>query len=106
VNTSTNPAAHGSVVSVFVNGLAPNPDVQSAPVQLSAVDGWSVTNIVQVNPFVLRVDVQTPPALPPPGLGCNGSLCRLTLNSLYESSGDPHSSSTVGQAFGGVAHVQ
>jgi uncharacterized protein (TIGR03437 family) len=106
VNTSTNPAAHGSVISVFVNGLAPDPEVTSAPIQLSAVDGWSVMNIVQVNPFVLRVELQTPPALPPPGLGCNGLLCRLTLNSLYDSSGDPHSSNTVGQSFGGVVYVK
>jgi hypothetical protein len=98
---STNPAPPGSVVSVFVNGL-----VSDFPVQLSTTDGWSVTKIVQVNPFVLRVDAQVPPAVVPPGfVGCTGS-CRLTLFVLNSSSANPHSSSVDGQAFGGIVYVQ
>jgi uncharacterized protein (TIGR03437 family) len=101
VNTSTNPAPQGSVVSVFVNGLAPDPSIVSAPIQLSTVDGWAVTNVVQVNPFVLRVDARVPPSS-----DCNVPLCRLTLYSLNDATGDPHSSSSPGQAFGGVVYVQ
>jgi uncharacterized protein (TIGR03437 family) len=59
-NSPTNPALLGSVISLFVNGLAQDPDVNYGPLQLSAAPGWQVTNIVQVSPFVIQVDVQLP----------------------------------------------
>ena len=49
MNSPTNLAQPGSVVSVFVNGLAPDPQVNYAPLQLTAANGWQVTNIVQVS---------------------------------------------------------
>jgi uncharacterized protein (TIGR03437 family) len=101
VNSSTNPAPQGSIVSVFVNGLVPNPDVVSGPVQLSTTDGWSVTNIAQVNPFVLRVDARVPQ-----NSYCNVPLCRLTLYSLDMATGNPHASNSDALGFGGVVYVQ
>ena len=88
MNSPTNLAQPGSVVSVFVNGLAPDPQVNYAPLQLTAANGWQVTNIVQVSPFVVQVDVQ----LPSPLTNVPGISGDLMLN-FY------------GQAFGGVVFV-
>jgi uncharacterized protein (TIGR03437 family) len=60
VNSPTNPTALGSVVSIFVNGLAANPDLAMPPLQLYAGNGWSVINYSQTNPFVLQVALQVP----------------------------------------------
>ena len=97
VNTSDNPAQPGSVVSVFVNGLSGFTSLVTdfQPVELSITDGWSVKNIVQVTPFVLRVDAQ---------VGCAG-VCPLTLYMLNPSFG-PHASSPFDLAFGGIVYVQ
>ena len=59
-NSPTNPALLGSVISVFVNGLAEDPDVNYAPLQLTAPAGWQVTKIEQATPYVIQVDVQLP----------------------------------------------
>ena len=48
------------MISVFVNGLAPDPQVNNAPLQLTAPIGWQVTNIMQVTPYVIQVNVQLP----------------------------------------------
>ena len=46
---------------MFANGLAQDPDVNYAPLQLSAAPvGWQVTNIAQVSPYVKQVKVQLP----------------------------------------------
>jgi len=87
-NSPTNLAQPGSVVSVFVNGLSPDPQVNNAPLQLTASSGWQVTNIVQVSPFVVQVDVQ----LPSPLTNVPGISGELMLN-------------FGGQAFGGVVYV-
>jgi uncharacterized protein (TIGR03437 family) len=89
MNSPANLAQPGSVVSVFVNGLAPDPQVNNAPIQLTASNGWQVTNVVQVSPFVVQVDVQLPsPLTNVPGI--SGSLM-LSFD---------------GQAFGGVVYVK
>jgi uncharacterized protein (TIGR03437 family) len=88
LNSPTNLAQPGSVVSVFVNGLAPDPQVNNAPLQLTAANGWQVTNIAQVSPFVVQVDVQ----LPSPLTNVPGISGSLMLN--FD-----------GQAFGGVVYV-
>jgi uncharacterized protein (TIGR03437 family) len=89
MNSPTNLAQPGSVVSVFVNGLTPDPQVNNAPLQLTASNGWQVTNIVQASPFVVQVDVQLPSILTNvPGI--SGSLM-LNFG---------------GQAFGGVVYVK
>jgi uncharacterized protein (TIGR03437 family) len=88
MNSPTNLAQPGSVVSVFVNGLAPDPQVNNAPLQLTAANGWQVTSIVQVSPFVVQVDVQ----LPSPLTNVPGISGSLMLN-FY------------GESFGGVVFV-
>jgi uncharacterized protein (TIGR03437 family) len=105
LNSSTNPAQLGSAVSVFVNGLTPDPQVVSAPLQLYTNNGWSVTNIVQATPFVLRVDLRVPAPLVN-NFSCHPSLCAVgfTIYDVYGGSvGQPASSD--GEAFGGVVYV-
>jgi uncharacterized protein (TIGR03437 family) len=89
MNSPTNLAQPGSVVSVFVNGLASDPQVDTAPPQLTASNGWQVTNIVQASPFVIQVDVQ----IPSPLTNVPGISGELMLN-FY------------GQIFGGVVFVK
>jgi uncharacterized protein (TIGR03437 family) len=107
VNSSNNPAAPGSALSVFVNGLTPDPQITTAPLLLFTNDGWSVTNAAQSTPFVLRVDLRVPSQLvnnfscPPPSSLCTASL---TLFDVYGGSvGQSVSSSSL--AFGGVVYV-
>jgi uncharacterized protein (TIGR03437 family) len=108
INSSTNPAAPGSALSVFVNGLTPDPQISTAPLLLFTNNGWSLTNTAQSTPFVLRVDLRVPSELVnnfscPPNLS---PLCTagLTLFDVYGGSvGQSVSSSSL--AFGGVVYV-
>ncbi len=80
VNSPANPAQHGSLVSVFTNGIVPAPQDIGAPAQFYADGGWEVTNVAAVTPFVYRVDARLPMG-GAGGLkngGCTG-LCPLTL---------------------------
>jgi uncharacterized protein (TIGR03437 family) len=107
-NSATNPAQTGSVISVFVNGLATDPDIALEPLQLYAGGGWSVTNFSQTNPFVLEVDLQIPSS--PVSFACqppNTSVCTATfeifdLNSYLIGS---QSGGTGGLAFGAEVYV-
>jgi uncharacterized protein (TIGR03437 family) len=105
MNSSTNPAKFGSAVSVFVNGLAPDPRVTHFPPQLSTINGWSVTGIAAANPFVLRVDLQVPSSLVNNFACFSSSLCAAGFT-LYDvgfvSVGQIVSG---GEAFGGVVYV-
>jgi uncharacterized protein (TIGR03437 family) len=105
LNSSTNPAQLGSAVSVFVNGLTPDPQVVSAPLQLYTNNGWSVTNIVQATPFVLRVDLRVPSPLVN-DFSCPSSLCAVgfTIYDVYGGSVGRLVSSDA-EAFGGVVYV-
>jgi uncharacterized protein (TIGR03437 family) len=101
VNSAANPAQSGSTVSVFVNGIVPNSQIVSDPVQLFATDGWRVTNLTQATPFVLRADVQVPSistAILPPNSGCTQSLCNVSLV-LFDDSGVPVSPHSGGAVF-------
>lgn len=105
MNSSTNPATLGSAISVFVNGLTPDPRFIHFPPQLSTTNGWSVTGIVPANPFVLRVDLRAPTALVN-NFSCTiSSLCAVGFT-LYDvgfvSVGQIVSG---GEAFGGVVYV-
>ena len=60
LNSATNPAQPGSVISVFVDGLALDPAIPEALPELSTGDGWSVTNVSQAGPFVIQVNLQVP----------------------------------------------
>lgn len=62
-NSATNPAPVGSVISVFLNGVSPSPEIVSAPLQLASNNGWTVTNIAQASPFVTQVSLQVPSKL-------------------------------------------
>ena len=42
VNSQSNPAQPGSVVSVFVNGLVPDPRIPGPPLELFTYGDWSV----------------------------------------------------------------
>ncbi len=57
-NSANNPAQLGSVISVFVNGLSPNPRLGAGLPQLFTAAGWSITNVSQQGPFVLEVNLQ------------------------------------------------
>jgi uncharacterized protein (TIGR03437 family) len=105
LNSSTNPAALGSAVSVFVNGLTPDPRFIHFPLQLSTNNGWSVTGLVPANPFVLRVDLRVPSALVNNFSCAISSLCAVGFT-LYDvgfvSVGEIVSG---GVAFGGVVYA-
>jgi uncharacterized protein (TIGR03437 family) len=60
LNSASNPAQLGSVISVFVDGLALDPQIPEALPQLSTGSGWSVTNVSQSSPFVIEVKLQVP----------------------------------------------
>ena len=105
VNSSTNPAALASAVSVFVNGLARDPQVTTFPPQLSATNGWSVIGIAPASPFVLRVDLRVPSPLVN-NFACSASSVCAVGFTLYDvgfvSTGQVVSG---GEAFGGVVYV-
>jgi len=59
-NSSANPAPLGSVVTVFVNGIAPDPQNVFGPAQLSTGNGWSIVNVSQATPFVTELQLRVP----------------------------------------------
>jgi uncharacterized protein (TIGR03437 family) len=106
-NSATNPAQLGSVISVFVNGLALDPLVEFEPPDLSTGGGaWSVTNYSQINPFVLKVDLQVPSSSA--NMPCQANVCVSTfkvydLTSYLTGSSQPLT--TGGLSFGGAIYV-
>ena len=108
LNSTTNPAQLGSTISVFVNGLSPNPLVNNAPLQLYTTFGWSVKDTAQATPYVLRVDLQAPAVLNndfscPPQL----SVCSadFIVYDVFESGVSAQAQSTGGLTFGGAVYV-
>ncbi len=91
LNTTANPAALGSTISVFVNGLISNPNLTAAPLQLAASEGWTVTGFTQ-GPFDVQVSLQVPAALTAPGqsFSCpqQAPLCSVGF-ALYYGEGSP-----------------
>ena len=61
-NSAANPAALGSVVTVFVNGIAPDPQDLVGPAELSTGNGWSIVNVSQATPFVTQLELRVPSA--------------------------------------------
>jgi len=103
VNSPSNQARFGSVVSVFVNGLAgqlPGPPV------LSASYGWSITNYELVNPFVLRVDLQASAAdlgnCPSASLPCPFGFALYQVSPVAVSAQSANASAL---AIGGIVYV-
>jgi uncharacterized protein (TIGR03437 family) len=108
LNSITNPTQLGSTISIFVNGLSPNPEVNNAPLQLYTTFGWSVKDTAQATPYVLRVDLQAPAALQndfscPPQL----SVCSafFIVYDIYNATVSPEAQSTGGLAFGGAVYI-
>ncbi len=103
VNSPRNQASFGSVISVFVNGLAA--DLPGPPV-LSASFGWSVTKYELVNPFVLRVDLQAPAGpvedCPPPSVPCPSQFALYQVSPVAVS---PQSVNATTLAIGGVVYM-
>ncbi len=76
LNSSVQPAQPGSTVSVFVNGLAPVPGAVTSFLQPYAAGLWSVENVVQVMPFLVRIDLQAPSSL---------NINALPINTGYDN---------------------
>jgi hypothetical protein len=110
VNSSTNPAQLGSVISIFVNGLS-NPQVSSEPPELfeSGVSlyatGGSLLNYSQPNPFVVEVKLPVPSSTA--NLACQANLCVASFEvydlASYLSGPAPGASS--GLKFSGEYYV-
>jgi uncharacterized protein (TIGR03437 family) len=102
-NSSANPAQLGSVISVFVNGLAMDPEISFEPPQLDS--GWPITNYAQTNPFVLEVNLQVPSSTA--NLYCQENVCVASFEvydlASYLSGPTPGSAS--GLKFGGEVYV-
>ena len=108
VNSATNPAPLGSTVSVFVNGLTPDPQFINAPIQLVTNIGWSVIDIVQANLFVVRVDLRVPSSLSVVNdFACSPSSVLIVEFTLYDVNNvaPGEAVSSIGEAFGGVVSV-
>ena len=60
VNSASNPAPLGSVISVFVNGFTPNPQLFQGPPNLLITAGWSVVSTTQATPYVLQMNLRIP----------------------------------------------
>jgi uncharacterized protein (TIGR03437 family) len=110
VNSAANPAKLGSAVSVFVNGLTPDPQVNNAPLQLSSTDGWSVTDVVQATAYVLRVDLKAPTKLVN-NFACSQSgiqaVCSadFTIYDTYQVGASPQAESASTLAFGAAVYI-
>ena len=107
-NSSSNPAQPGSVVSVFVNGLSPDPQVRLQPPVLYAGGGWTVASYSEAGPFVLKVDLQVPSSST--GFNCqvgNTPACQASFK-VYDLAtylGGLGPGGTGGLAFGGIVYV-
>ena len=107
VNSSTNPAQLGSVVSIFVNGLS-NPQVSSNPPELfeSGVSlyapGGSLLNYSQPNPFVVEVKLPVPSSTA--NLPCQANVCVASFE-VYDLASYLTPSSASGLKFLGLYYV-
>jgi uncharacterized protein (TIGR03437 family) len=101
VNSASNPAQNGSVISVFMNGIS-----NSAPPQLSSNDGWLVTGVSQANPFVLQVHLEVP-AMLENNFACQSDSCAtsFTIADVNAGSTSPQSTSVSGLQVGAVVYV-
>ncbi len=104
VNSASNPAKVGSGISVFVNGLAMDPQIPYQPPDLYTVAGWSVISSAQINPFVLQVNLQIPAS---PNLYCqlNGCTASFTVYDLASYLNAPLPGFPGELSFGGVVYI-
>jgi uncharacterized protein (TIGR03437 family) len=108
VNSSTNPAPAGSTVSVFLNGIAPNPNVGTSPIPLTSNNGWTVASLSNPNPFVVQVNLQVP-AMLQDDYSCNSnfSLCsaEFQLYDVYDAGAGPAGVNVSGIELAGTVYV-
>jgi uncharacterized protein (TIGR03437 family) len=107
LNSASNPAKLGSTVSVFVNGLTPDPQYNTLPLELFTNNGWSVIDIVQANLFVVRVDLRVPSPLVNNFACSTTSVCTVefTLSDIDSNVSPGQAVSSIGGPFGGVVYV-
>jgi len=105
MNSASNPAKLGSAISVFVNGLTPDPRFINTPLQFGTTNGWSVTGSAPANPFVVRVDLRVPSSLVN-NFACDiSSLCTVSFTLYQLGSVSVGQVISGGEAFGGVVYV-
>jgi uncharacterized protein (TIGR03437 family) len=102
VNSPTNPAKLGSVISVFVNGLSMDPQIPYNPPDLYAAGGWSVINYSQANPFVLQVNLQVPSSSA--NLPCLSNVCTAGFE-IYDLDSYLSASQPSGLKFEGEVYL-
>jgi uncharacterized protein (TIGR03437 family) len=104
-NSESNPAALGSSVSVFVNGLGANAQVNNG--LLSASLGWSITNVAPATPFVAQVTMQVPSPLVN-DFSCGTSVCAASfaLNLLNGFASQAQLTGFTGESFGALVYVK
>jgi uncharacterized protein (TIGR03437 family) len=108
VNSASNPARLGSVISVSVNGLSPNPEVVS--LTSSSSSGWPVVSEAPQTPFLLRLGLQVPSQLGVNGenIECPGSnVCtaQFGVTAYPASSVSPQGENIGAVSFGGTVYV-
>ena len=110
LNSATNPAQLGSMITIFGNGIATDPDISETLPQLSVTLGWSVTSIAGSGPFVVAIKLQVPSyndnflcPVPP-----NTSTCAATFSLTYSTNYlNPFQPDTLAEVpFGGTVYVQ
>ncbi len=104
-NSAAHPATLGSVISVFVNGLAMDPRVSLGPLDLYTAGGWAVTSYSQTNPFVLQVSLQVPSTSA--DFYCQSNVCTaaFTIFDLNSYLSAPLPGVSSGLSFGGEVYV-
>jgi hypothetical protein len=104
MNSASNPAKLGSVVSVFVNGFAPQQWFSGSQL-VSTINGWSVVGTTPPSPFVSRVDLRVPSPLVNNFFCLTVNVCgvgfTLSSGSFLFAGETPNS----GEAFGGLVYV-
>ncbi len=80
VNSCSNPAKPGTVISLFVDGVNVKGQVSELPVAVT-IGHWSaeVVNVTEANPYVLRIDVTVPSTVATLGSLELGSLARVVV---------------------------
>jgi uncharacterized protein (TIGR03437 family) len=110
LNSATNPARLGSVIQVFVDGLALSPQSPGVPSALLSGGGFVVAGYTQANPFVLDVSLEVPSSAA--NFACQGvnttTVCRAgfffdleTYLEVYLGTPLP----TGGLGFGGTVYL-
>ncbi len=104
VNSPSNPAPPGSIVSVFLNGLSPAVGF-NGPNLLFANNGWTVTGFSQATPYVLQVDLQVPATLQ--AISCGSSSCAAGFSIYYTNPGNPYAQPVTTSAVevGGAVYI-